>query len=132
MLEILEKSGNKFSTSRIGPRNGRRISYCWTRGRSDNIAHICDTYMNKKDGHIDEATWSNNMGGSEKDYSKKEWLLASISTLFPNNSKRIKLKFTSTANNVSNVNVDPLHATSPLIADTAAIGHFAKMNASFL
>ena len=28
MLEILEKSDNKFSTSRTGPRNGRRLSYC--------------------------------------------------------------------------------------------------------
>ena len=52
--------------------------------------------------------------------------------MLPNNSKIIKLKITSTADNVSNVNVDALHATSPLIAVTAATSHFAEMNAKFL
>ena len=89
-------------------------------------------YINKKEGHIEEAIWKNKTGGSEKNYNKKEWRLASISTLLPNNSKRIKLKNTSIANNVSNVHIDALHTTSPLIADTAAIDHFAEMNANFL
>ena len=48
------------------------------------------------------------------------------------NSTRIKIKNNSTANNASNVTVDAFTTTSPLIVDTAAIGHFAKMNASFL
>ena len=52
ILEILEKSGNKISTSRTSPRNGRQLSYCYTHGRGDNIAHIGATYMNKKDGHL--------------------------------------------------------------------------------
>ena len=48
------------------------------------------------------------------------------------NSTRIKIKNNSTANNASNVTVYAFTTTSPLIVDTAAIGHFAKMNASFL
>ena len=72
MFEILEKSGNKISTSRIGPRNSRQLFYCWTHSRSDNTAHTGATCMIKKNNHIDEATWSNKMGGSEKDYNKKE------------------------------------------------------------
>ena len=48
-------SGNKSSTSRTGPRNDRPISNCWTHGRSDNSAHTGDMYINKKEGHIEEA-----------------------------------------------------------------------------
>ena len=133
MLEILEKSGNKFSTSRTGPRNGRQLSYCWTHSRSDNTAHIGATCMIKKDDHLDEVTWSNKWVVMKKKIAKKsDDLRLYISRLLPNNSKRIKLKITSTANNVSNVNVDALHATSPLIAVTVATGYFDEMNASFL
>ena len=56
----------------------------------------------------------------------------SISTLLSPNSKRIKIKNYSTANNASNVNVDAFTTTSSLITDTAATGHFAEMNASYL
>ena len=63
-------SGNKSSTSRTGPRNDRPLSYCWTHGRSDNLAHTGTTCMNKKDGHIEDVTWINKMSGSDKDYSK--------------------------------------------------------------
>ena len=48
------------------------------------------------------------------------------------NSKRIKIKNNSTGNNTSNVNVDAFTITSPLIADTAATGHFVEMNARYL
>ena len=72
MLAILEKNGNKSSVPRNGARNGRQLSYCWTRGRSDNTAHTGSTCNNKKDGHVDEATWANKMGGSDKNYSKQE------------------------------------------------------------
>ena len=72
MLEILEKSATKISTLRTGPRNGRPLSHCWTHGCSDNTSHTGATCTNKKEGHIEEATWENKMGGSEKYYSKKE------------------------------------------------------------
>ena len=72
------------------------------------------------------------MGGSDKDYGKQEWRRVSISTLLSPNSKRIKIKNYSTANNASNVNVDAFTTTSSLITDTAATGHFAEMNASYL
>ena len=132
MLEILEKSATKISTLRTGPRNGRPLSHCWTHGCSDNTSHTGATCTNKKEGHIEEATWENKMGGSEKYYSKKEWRLASISTLSPNNSKIINLNNTSTSNNISNVHVYALHTSSPLITDTAATYHFVEMNTSFL
>ena len=44
----------------------------------------------------------------------------------------LKKKKNFTANNASNVTVDAFTTTSPLIADTAATGHFAEMNASFI
>ena len=72
MLEILERSGNKITTWRTGPRNDRPISNCWTHGRSDNSAHTGDMYINEKEGHIEESIWKNKTGGSEKNYSKKE------------------------------------------------------------
>ena len=72
MLAVLEKNGNKSSVPRNGARDGRQLSYCWTHGRSDNTAHTGSTCNNKKDGHVDEATWKNKMGDSDNDYSKQE------------------------------------------------------------
>jgi hypothetical protein len=39
-------------------------SYCWTHGSSDNISHTSLTCRNKANGHRDEATFRNKLGGS--------------------------------------------------------------------
>jgi hypothetical protein len=40
------------------------LSYCWTHGYTKNKLHNSRTCTNKADGHRDEATTSNNMGGN--------------------------------------------------------------------
>ena len=72
MLAILEKNGKKSSIPRNGARNSRQLSYYWSHGLSDNTAHTSATCNNKKDGHVDEATWTNKMDGGHKDYGKQK------------------------------------------------------------
>ena len=72
MLAVLEKNGNNPSIPRNSVRNSRPLSYCWSHGLSDNTSHIGATYKNKKDGYVDEATWTNKMGGNDKDYGNQE------------------------------------------------------------
>ena len=42
------------------------LTYCWTHGSSINIKHTSSTCKNKAEGHQDNATTENKMGGSEK------------------------------------------------------------------
>ena len=44
----------------------QRKSYCWTHGTSRNTRHNSKTCRAKADGHQDESTDANKMGGSEK------------------------------------------------------------------
>ena len=105
------------------------MTYCWTHGRSNNLAHTGETCRNKADGHIDTATWRNKQGGSEKDYSKKEWKQASTPTIILTSHKNNKLSLQQIDTNVT---VDVLNSSSRLIADTGATGHFVEMNADYL
>ena len=70
------------------------------------------------------------MGGSDKDYSKKESRLASTSTRSSNSVNNNLNHFT--AQHESTVTVDALNNYCRLVADTAATGHFVEMNASYL
>ena len=74
MMELFKasKNGNTKNNRSDSGSGTTKMSYCWTHGRSDNLAHTGETCRNKADGHIDTATWKNKQGGSEKDYSKKE------------------------------------------------------------
>ncbi len=44
--------------------NGRRLYYCWSHGLGTNRAHTSKTCRNKKEGHQDDATIDNMMGGN--------------------------------------------------------------------
>ena len=74
MMELLQlqKGGNGGNSGARNQTANRTLSYCWTHGRSDNLAHTGETCNNKATGHVETATWRNKMGGSDKDYSKKE------------------------------------------------------------
>ena len=72
ILAVFEKSCKKSSIPRNGTRNGRHLSYCSSKSLSDNTSYTGDTCKNKKDGHVDKATWTNKMGGSDKDHGKQE------------------------------------------------------------
>ena len=50
-------------------RNPYSQAYCWTHGRTYNDLHISSTCKNRKDGHKDNATLHNRMGGSDKNCS---------------------------------------------------------------
>ena len=74
MMELLQvkKGGNGGNSGARNQTANRTLSYCWTHGRSDNLAHTGETCNNKATGHVETATWKNKVGGSDKDYSKKE------------------------------------------------------------
>jgi hypothetical protein len=46
--------------------NGVPISYCWSHGITSNLRHTSCTCTRKKEGHKDEATLNNRMGGSDE------------------------------------------------------------------
>jgi len=46
--------------------DGTRVYYCWTHGLGTNKAHTGPTCQHKADGHKDEATVTNMMGGNAK------------------------------------------------------------------
>ena len=62
--QIQELSKNKESTKKLKPfvRN-QTDKYCWTHGACGYEGKYC---RNKKDGHKDEATFKNRMGGSNQ------------------------------------------------------------------
>ena len=72
MLQILEridkKLDNRAPSSAASPKRKRRVMdcYCWTHGAGNHTSTDC---RNKKEGHKDNATFSNRMGGS-KSYCK--------------------------------------------------------------
>ena len=74
MMELLQtqRGGNEVTSRARNQTGNRTLSYCWTHGRSDNLAHTGETCNNKATGHVETATWRNKMGGSDKGYSKKE------------------------------------------------------------
>jgi hypothetical protein len=46
--------------------NGVPISYCWSHGITSNLRHTSCTCTRKKEGHKDDATLNNRMGGSDE------------------------------------------------------------------
>ena len=131
MMELFKasKNGNTKNNRSDSGSGTTKMSYCWTHGRSDNLAHTGETCWNKADGHIDTATWMNKQGGSEKDYSKKEWKPASTPTIISTSHKNNKLSLQQIDTNVT---VDALNSSSRLIVDTESPGHFVEMNADYL
>ena len=62
-----------FTNNNNRNRNGnRQFFYCWTHGRSDNIAHTGATFKNKAEGNQTDATWYNRKGGNAKDLSNRD------------------------------------------------------------
>ena len=72
ILQILEridkKLDNNTTSSTASPKRKRRVMdcYCWTHGAGNHTSTDC---RNKREGHKDNATFSNRMGGS-KSYCK--------------------------------------------------------------
>jgi hypothetical protein len=75
MVEILQSNnntGNRTRPTRPPPRlpaqgvdeDGTPVSYCWSHGITSNLAHTSCTCNRKKEGHKDDATLNNKMGGS--------------------------------------------------------------------
>jgi hypothetical protein len=48
------------------PRYAPNSNYCWTHGYKVNNRHTSSTCTNKREGHKDEATRADNMGGSQR------------------------------------------------------------------
>ena len=53
-------------TSTVTTNNGIKMYYCWTHGLGTNRAHTSATCQNKGEGHKDDATADNLMGGCDR------------------------------------------------------------------
>ena len=53
-------------TKHIVLENGVKMFYCWTHGLGKNWNHTSATCKNKAEGHKDEATADNTMGGNDR------------------------------------------------------------------
>ena len=78
---ISENSNNRNEGGgrRNGRNNGRKtqqlkaqaleegiaVSYCWSHGVTQNLRHNSQTCNRKKQGHKDDATYQNRMGGTD-------------------------------------------------------------------
>ena len=49
-----------------GKINGENVTYCWSHGITRNRRHNSKTCKRKKEGHQDDATLNNRMGGSNE------------------------------------------------------------------
>ena len=63
MIELLQmqRGGNGGNSRARNQAGNRTLSYCWTHGLSDNLAHTGETCNNKGKGYVDTATWKNKM-----------------------------------------------------------------------
>jgi hypothetical protein len=54
--------------TRRAPRNpeGGPLTYCWTHGLSNNVEHTSETCQRRSPGHLEAATATNRLGGSER------------------------------------------------------------------
>ena len=65
LLQMQLEAVTANQTSRKN-RNNNTTSYCWTHGRTKNPKHTSATCKNRAEGHKEEATLSNRLGGSNK------------------------------------------------------------------
>ena len=49
-----------------GKMNGENVTYCWSHGITKNRYHNSKTCKRKKEGHQDDSTLNNRMGGSNE------------------------------------------------------------------
>ena len=52
--------------------SGEAVTYCWTHGITKNLRHNSTTCQRKAEGHKDDATLNNKMGGNEATCEKKK------------------------------------------------------------
>ena len=67
-MALATVSDSKVSKNKRNKGGGRDLSnhgYCWSHGFMQNADHTSLTCRNKKEGHKDEATATNKMGGKE-------------------------------------------------------------------
>ena len=66
------KKSNKVRIAQGYNADGDPISYCWSHGITKNLNHTSATCNRKKEGHKDQATLNNKMGGSDQVCEKRE------------------------------------------------------------
>jgi len=68
--ELIKLINNQQNKSQLPPYqgkiNGENVTYCWSHGITKNRRHNSKTCKRKKEGHQDDATLNNRMGGSNE------------------------------------------------------------------
>ena len=68
--ELIKLINNQQKKSQLPPYqgkiNGENVTYCWSHGITKNRRHNSKTCKRKKEGHQDDATLNNRMGGSNE------------------------------------------------------------------
>ena len=113
--------------------DGKPLSYCHSHGITMNLKHNSKNCIRKKQGHKDEATLQNKLGGCEdrmkprKRTTQKKWLIGN--TTLNNNININSLNVVSAHPPNINLHSKPHHN---IVADTAATATFIKNDAQFL
>jgi len=94
--------------------------YCWTHGYRVRVGHNSFTCTNKKEGHKDEATLPNNLGGSTQN---KNWVHPGMATNNSGNNSNTGLKNYSSNSLINNITTIP---TKSAILDSGACSYFTK------
>jgi len=70
LLAAFAKQGTATPVA-VKPQTTTALSYCWTHGHSNNLAHTSLTCKTRAEGHQETATATNTMGGSTRLWGKK-------------------------------------------------------------
>ena len=138
-MQLMQQMMNQMSTMQCQPINTTQQSsnhrpsnnkwnpnqqlYCWRHGACNHRSKDC---RDKGEGHQDDATFENHMGGSTKNIPN-EWLLALKNNIQSiNKTTHNKTETSVNTNTSSNVPISKLNHTVVLKADSGATNHYFK------
>ena len=96
--------------------------YCWTHGYRVKVGHNSYTCSNKKEGHKDEATRANILGGSTQN---KNWVHPGLEVNNSGNNSNTGLQHYCSNNLVNNITTTPMTSA---ILDSGASSHYIAEN----
>jgi hypothetical protein len=62
--------GGPYAALPPGKKRFNNLNYCWSCGYDVSLGHTCESCTRKLQGHKDNATRANNMGGSQRNKAK--------------------------------------------------------------
>ena len=118
MMEMLQATNSNSNSNRSSRRNPNLTKYCWTHGLCSHSSNECRT---KADGHKNNATLQNRLGGSNKNIT---WNGGPVRSYRVIQSKINNTYYPTTPSPVAHTK--STSTTVTLKADSGASKHFLK------